>query len=200
MTTGRFTQQRRAKIGKQAESIAEGVFLLSRMVGIAFLYSIPNSWVIVGKTTMGAVVKPKEKTGPDWVGHLANGRAVLVEVKSALGENKAWDFKSLKPHQKQALKQCHLAGGVAMVFVVGRDGCYAVPWPKVEEVTSEAKQIALSKLREFKLKRGEVFLKKELAEVWPNPDNVLGYRKGVYGKIEACESGGTVAFQLAWFA
>ena len=151
------------KAGSRAEAIAERHFHLCRLAGVADVYRVPNDWVIVGKTSQGdSIVKPRRKSAPDYMGHLSNGRCVVIEVKSACNATNVWKFETFKEHQKQALKKCHEAGGVAMVLVVGKLVCYAIPWPDVEGFTANATQIALSKLETFQIPPNVVFLKRWL--------------------------------------
>lgn len=163
--------QRKAstKAGSHAEAIAESHFKLCRLAGVAHVYRVPNDWVVIGKTKQGdSIVKPRRKSAPDYMGHLANGRNVMVEVKSACNDSAAWKFDTLQDHQKLALDRCHKAGGVALVLVVGKLACYALPWPLVDAVTKKAKQIALSKLERFRIPANVPFLKAWLNQPFPN--------------------------------
>ncbi len=64
------------------------------------------------KLLNGRLVYTK-KGAPDFVGTIADGRAIVLEAKSC--ERRRWPYSLLAPHQASALESAHLLGAISVI-------------------------------------------------------------------------------------
>ena len=100
---------------------------LERM-GFKMVERVHTPWTVIRK--MGRVVGafPKEKVSGDFIGiHPIGGRKMLCEVKSR--QDGVFPWSCLEDHQRRALDENHVCGGISLLALV-RDAKIDVrEWP-----------------------------------------------------------------------
>jgi penicillin-binding protein-related factor A (putative recombinase) len=92
-----------------------------------------RAFKVIGKCARGLIVVPEKKGGVDYVGHMADGRAVYVEAKRCTA--RLFPLSRVEPHQQQALERAMCGGALAILLLIygPRRDVYAVPWVPLQQ-------------------------------------------------------------------
>lgn len=137
--------RRRVASGQVGEDFAEAAIKACELRGLCRIFRVANDFKVVGRTARkGApllLCVPRKKSGPDYVGVLANGRLVALEVKRDTGQRlksgrlsaPSLPLALFEQHQLDDLRRIDEMGGLAFALLV--HGCpnidggfYLVPW------------------------------------------------------------------------
>ena len=118
--------RRRAKAGKLGEEPVQVQLEACRKAGIGCVFRVPNSWQVIAHRGHVVTAVPKERTGPDYLGVLASGRAIALEVKHISAErlkrgglsSVRFQLDHLETHQLRDLEDFAKRGGLAFVCLV----------------------------------------------------------------------------------
>lgn len=118
--------RRRAKAGKLGEEPVQAQLEACRKAGLGCVFRVPNSWQVIANHGYKVTAVPKERTGPDYIGVLASGRAIALEVKHISAERLKrgglsairFQLDHLEPHQLQDLEDFAKRGGLAFLCLV----------------------------------------------------------------------------------
>jgi len=152
---------RSGKTGKIGERIAR--IVLSQM-GIEFIERIHNAWKLVrwidSRRSIAVVVAASRVSG-DFRGIAADGRSVLVEVKTRTRNVDRLLFSDLKQHQRAALSEHNRLGGLSLVVWIVDDGfvdmdqnVFVLQWPIVG--FAPRKPLTRDRARSLDLKFGRI--------------------------------------------
>lgn len=163
---------RRQATGKRKEKWVENQLQECRKNGIASLFRSGPELEVIGKHEKGVAARYIAKAGPDYVGALANGRAIAIEVKSVTPrrlKNGQWGavrfpLCDIEPHQVRDLVALSKNNALAFVCIVAGlpavDGSvYLVPIDVVTRAIDRGAPALLSEdLERYKVNKNRLLL------------------------------------------
>ncbi len=117
-------QSARASTGNRAEDIVGALHEACAAAGVAWVRKLPTPMRALGK---GRAVFTA-KSGVDYMGHHADGRAVYVEAKKC--DDDRFYLSKIPQHQRDELDLATSHGCIAVLVVIlgVRRDVYAMPW------------------------------------------------------------------------
>ncbi len=160
--------KRRVQAGKTGEDLVEAALESCERAGLVRAFRVPNDWQVVSRRGPHALCVPRRRSGPDYLGVLAGGRLVALEVKHVSGTRLVggelgavrFPLDDLAPHQLVDLRTIERLGGLAFVVVVHGDprvdgAFYRIPVSVVSDaVVRAAKSLVRADLDPCRVPRG----------------------------------------------
>jgi penicillin-binding protein-related factor A (putative recombinase) len=112
--------------GAGAETTVAALHKECADVGVAWMRKVPTPFRVIRSVRGGVLAVPCEKAGVDYVGHMADGRAVYVEVKLVTGPT--FLMSRVKPQQREELTRASSHGALAVLLLICKERPYALPW------------------------------------------------------------------------
>lgn len=141
LNPNRQSQGRRSHAGNRAERVVENQNRFMAQLGIAYVFRVGTPLQVLGSHGKGVRALFSARSCVDYVGHMPDGRVVMVEAKHlaprflASGKPAApsMGLERVEKHQAAVLDRCHDAGGVAVLLIVYNQGqaLYSIPWADV---------------------------------------------------------------------
>jgi penicillin-binding protein-related factor A (putative recombinase) len=157
-------QHRRAAGGAAAERIVEQHLKACETTGLCVVRRVGTPMKVSGRGRAGVVsARLTGKSTVDYLGTLAGGRLLAIEVKSIapkIGPDgrlvpQRFPFSMIEDHQVEDLEAFCSAGGAAMVIVVHGPDLYAVPWTAIcDEKAAGGKSLSPAKLAPWRHRPG----------------------------------------------
>lgn len=138
-TVKRLAASRRAHAGNATEAFVEGMSAACERAGLCSIWRVGTPMKIMGPAHRGRGVRAllTGQSCVDYLGVMAGGRALAVEVKGVAPSAKPWklSIRDVKPQQQACLDAVHREGGVAVLLVVvgvpPACAVYPLPWGAV---------------------------------------------------------------------
>lgn len=164
--------RRRQRAGKLGEAAFEAHIALIHLRKQAWLWRMATDTKVIKGQGGKLIAVPGRKSGPDYFGVLADGRALGCEVKHISAErlksgklaSPRFPLANIERHQVDDLARIARSGGVALLVIVygqpSLDGCfYAVPIHVVTEALEQHSPTLLSTdLEPWRVGRGRTIL------------------------------------------
>jgi penicillin-binding protein-related factor A (putative recombinase) len=159
-------QRARQKSGEDTEARVASLNAACVRAGLAVrIDKIPTPYRRVGRGARGGqfIGVPTERSTVDYVGQLAGGRALWMEVKRCTGTS--LPFARIETHQRTALQQAHDGGGLALVLVLfgaalATATVCVVPWRDLAAriAAGSRKSLSADELRRWSIAPGALYL------------------------------------------
>lgn len=115
-------QSARARTGNRAEDIVEELHAVCSASSVAWIRKLPTPMRPLGRGRAVFVAK----SGVDYMGHHADGRAVYVEAKKC--DDARFYLSKIPEHQSAELSIANAHGCIAVLLVILGGDAFAVPW------------------------------------------------------------------------
>lgn len=145
----------RSHLGAEAEKFVDDLNKVCLRAGVANVYRVSSNVKItrgLGRGRIEGVLTGKSVVDAMGWTYETPPRPIAMEIKHVhierlkSGAEAAWrlPLDRIEEHQRTMLRDCHRAGGLALVLVIHGGRAYAVPWVEVEAALTD-QQASLSR-------------------------------------------------------
>jgi penicillin-binding protein-related factor A (putative recombinase) len=171
-------QSARASTGNRAEDVIGAMHEECARWGVAWVRKLPTPMRALGKDR--AVFTAK--SGVDYMGHDASGRAVYVEAKKCAGNR--FYLSAIPKHQREELNRATEHGCIAVLVVIlgTQRAVYALPWWYVRDMKRvSAEDSSTFRVRDLAYLRSPTvpWLRAPLSAAMPSNDNAPMQQRAV---------------------
>ena len=107
----------RNKRGAATESALEEHHRVAAMLNLAYVVKRPTSWKPLRPVPGGMLCVPEKQSGVDYVGVLADGRALFIEAKRHTGSS--FPLDRIEPQQKEEMERVRrVSSGAVRLLVI----------------------------------------------------------------------------------